>query len=234
MAFAVERAGLRYGRLVVTARSTKVNRQRYVYWACRCDCGNSADVLSSLLESGRTQSCGCLQRERAAERQTRHGYTGQPDYLRAAKSYYNARRRCENPRDKRYERYGGRGVSVSPEWDTVEAFIADMGPCPPGYSLERIDVDGGYAKHNCVWLPMPLQGKNKAANIMVSHDGAATPLVDYAKIRGVNYDGLKSRIKRRGESPEEAADLMIRHPRSPLKDTTIGRQRDAKGRLLPS
>lgn len=36
-------------------------------WNCRCVCGNVVPVLTYNLQNGNTQSCGCLQKERAGE-----------------------------------------------------------------------------------------------------------------------------------------------------------------------
>lgn len=49
----------------------KVVKNGRVYWHCKCKCGNETDVRGDSLRSERTQSCGCLQRERA----TTHGLT---------------------------------------------------------------------------------------------------------------------------------------------------------------
>ena len=59
--------GQKFGRLTVVSRAPNVvyssNRQRAM-WSCNCDCGNKNIVVSGYaLTSGRTQSCGCLQRE---------------------------------------------------------------------------------------------------------------------------------------------------------------------------
>lgn len=55
--------GKKYGRWMVIAR----HQGSVEYWECRCDCGNEGVVSRSNLRSGNSQSCGCLQRERAAE-----------------------------------------------------------------------------------------------------------------------------------------------------------------------
>lgn len=66
-----ELIGRRFGRLLVERYAGdeyigKDNNSRYV---CLCDCGNTVIVGAGKLKSGHTQSCGCLQRERAAETQ---------------------------------------------------------------------------------------------------------------------------------------------------------------------
>lgn len=52
------------GRWVTVRRATKSNHGQ-VYWECRCVCGVVRDVLAKDLKSGRSRSCGCLQREAA-------------------------------------------------------------------------------------------------------------------------------------------------------------------------
>ncbi len=57
----IDRTGQKFGRLTVIKRAP--NQGRYVCWQCKCDCGNDITVRSSSLQSGRTQSCGCLYQE---------------------------------------------------------------------------------------------------------------------------------------------------------------------------
>lgn len=37
-------------------------------WHCKCDCGNECDVDTRNLNSNHTQSCGCLQKEKASKK----------------------------------------------------------------------------------------------------------------------------------------------------------------------
>lgn len=46
-------------------------------------------------------------------------------------------------------------------WLDFSNFIADMGPAPDGYSIEREDVNGNYEPSNCRWISMARQGSNK-------------------------------------------------------------------------
>lgn len=51
--------GKRFGKLTVTAyEGKKAGMHR---WKCVCDCGRETIVGQSLLQSGKTKSCGCLQ-----------------------------------------------------------------------------------------------------------------------------------------------------------------------------
>ncbi len=53
--------GQRFGRLTVIAQAGMC-RGRTV-WHCECDCGGYTKLITSVLRSGRTRSCGCLKRE---------------------------------------------------------------------------------------------------------------------------------------------------------------------------
>jgi len=69
--------------------------------------------------------------------------------------------RCTNPNKRGYKDYGGRGITVCEQWRSFEQFFADMGSCPRGYSIERIDNDGNYEPPNCKWIPKNEQQKNR-------------------------------------------------------------------------
>lgn len=56
-----EYIGKRFGRLTVTAYAGK--RGGMHRWKCVCDCGNETIVGQTLLQTGKTKSCGCLQSE---------------------------------------------------------------------------------------------------------------------------------------------------------------------------
>ena len=54
-----------FGRLTVVGFSY-TNKRRETCWGCRCECGKEKAIRAGALVSGRTKSCGCLQRQAAA------------------------------------------------------------------------------------------------------------------------------------------------------------------------
>ena len=147
--------GQRFGRLVVV--SGPVIKSRKTRWNCQCDCGGTITTLSGSLIRGRTKSCGCLRRENTGAMFRTHGHWGS----RTHAIWKTMRQRINNPDNKDYKHYGGRGIQICERWNDYENFLADLGECPPGYSIERIDVDGNYCPENCCWIPHSDQPKNQ-------------------------------------------------------------------------
>lgn len=83
-------------------------------------------------------------------------------------NYKNMIGRCYQPATNRFDRYGGRGISVCNRWlDSFENFIADMGPRPsPKHSIDRIDNDKGYEPSNCRWATRAEQVANRGPSVL--------------------------------------------------------------------
>jgi hypothetical protein len=90
-----------------------------------------------------------------------HGMTQHPLYV----TWRNMLARCYNPNYTGYRYWGGRGVTVCPEWHDVVAFTAwieeHLGPRPAGHALDRIDNEGRYEPGNVRWATRSQQNKNR-------------------------------------------------------------------------
>lgn len=157
----------------------------------KCECGNTRDVLLTSLQSGNTQSCGCLNRERALAANTTHGMSNTTEY----RIWEGIKRRC-NPDSDKTNNYGRRGITLSEAWYSFERFYEDMGPRPSkSHSVERLDNNKGYSKENCTWATRRQQQNNKRNTLFTVINGETIPLAEAARTLGVTYNSLASKAR---------------------------------------
>lgn len=124
--------------------------------------------------------------------QFRHGLSHSPEH----KAWTAMRDRCNNPKNDRWHRYGGRGIKVCKRWDNFLKFLEDMGPRPPGMSLERKNNDGDYRPGNCVWATPRQQGGNRITTKWVTLGGKTMCAADWARYMGLTYNTFMYRLKK--------------------------------------
>lgn len=72
------------------------------------------------------------------------------------------KQRCYNPKNVRYENYGGRGIKVCDRWlNSFPNFLEDMGDRPEGMTLDRIHNNVDYEPSNCRWETYSNQNINR-------------------------------------------------------------------------
>lgn len=204
----------RFGRLTVIKRGENDSAGRAT-WACLCDCGQSkSGVKSAGLLRGETRSCGCLGRETRRQNGIKVGQAQVHSFsksamLREYRCWESMIARCHNPKANGFHRYGGRGIAVCDAWRaSFEQFARDMGPRPPGHSIERIDNDGPYNPSNCRWATRTEQANNRRTSRLLTANGKTRTIADWARETGLSWHTLYHRVDR-GWSADAAVNTPL-------------------------
>lgn len=177
--------GKKFGKLTIIAYSHHDSRKRRWY-KCKCDCGNDVVVLIYRLRNGHTKSCGCLQKVT----NKKHGLSRTREY----QIWADMKGRCLNKRNRNYDYYGGRGISFCKEWESFEVFLEDMGKCPNGFQLDRINVNGNYCKSNCKWSSRQEQMSNTRRNRYINYNDSKYTISSFSKAFNLCIETTRKRI----------------------------------------
>lgn len=173
------------------------------YIPCRCACGVEKLVRVQALRSGRSRSCGCLQREVASTLNVTHG--GHQELLYGV--WEAMRARCDRPNARGYSDYGGRGIRVCEGWQRYEPFRdwATANGYRAGLEIDRIDNDGNYCPENCRWTTRAVQLRNTRRTVNVAAFGETKCVADWSQDSRcrVSDETIRQRLKR-GWAPEAA------------------------------
>lgn len=126
----------------------------------KCHCGKVFTTSIYDVRSGKSKSCGCL---RYASKPTQHMESRHPLYG----TWLAMVARCTDEENKRWGRYGGRGIAVCPEWAISFAAFAKyvcetIGDRPARHTIDRIDNDKNYEPGNIRWATYRQQRINQS------------------------------------------------------------------------
>ena len=185
-----------FGRLLVIEQA-KDSHSGKTQFLCQCICGNRVIIRSDSLVSGNTRSCGCLLSDTTRERATVHGENSFRNHSFEYNKWRGMKDRCYNKLHNKYHRYGGRGIIVCDRWlSSYENFLGDMGRCPKGLTIERIDNDENYEPGNCKWATVHTQSRNKITNQWLTFDGRNKIITDWATEWGVSVGKIKYHLRK--------------------------------------
>lgn len=169
--------GKKYNKLLVIKEAFVKNGKRY--WECECDCGNKTYRTTSKLIRGEIKSCGCLKRNF-------------PIKIKGSRLYQiwsGMKGRCNNPKNREYTDYGGRGIKICNEWNE-NSYNFYTWAIANGYrddlTLDRIDVNGNYEPSNCRWATWKEQANNRRNNNLIEYNGEKHNLQEWIEILPIN------------------------------------------------
>ena len=113
--------------------------------------------------------------------------------------YYNMRDRCNNPKNKKFHRYGARGIKVCEEWlNDISLFIkwAKANGYHGHLQIDRINNDGGYYPKNCRWVTQKVNSRNTSRNRKIELNGKEKIMIEWSDDLGINYNKISDRLKR--------------------------------------
>lgn len=207
--------GLKFNRLTVLELHHKVqkfkkngSRGGYIeYYLCKCDCGKETIIEKWHITSGRTKSCGCIQKESTSNLFSTHHLSKHQLY----NTWCKMKERCYKPICKAYPNYGGRGIKVCDEWKNNFQNFYDWA-LSNGYkedlTLDRIDVNGNYEPLNCRWISQKQQCNNKRTNFYITIYNRTQTLKEWCEEKDLNYSAVQARISR-GWTIEDAMTIPI-------------------------
>lgn len=158
MAKRLDLHGMTFSRLKVVA-CVGPDERGAINWLCSCSCGGSRAVRGADLKRGMVGSCGCAISDLLVKRNTTHGGSK----TRLYRIWQAVKDRTGNPRASRYDYYGGRGISLCPEWNEFRVFRewALTNGYSDELSIDRRDNNGNYQPDNCRWVNQEVQVRNR-------------------------------------------------------------------------
>lgn len=144
--------------------------------------------------------------------------------------YKAMKQRCDNPKNRDYKDYGGRGIKVCNEWTNPEFAKGIIGCNTKGWltfkewalsngyqdglTIDRIDVNKGYCPSNCRWVSTKVQHNNTRRNIYITYKGKTQTLAQWCEELDISYNRTYKRIYEHGWNPKKAFEIEeLRHER---------------------
>ena len=211
----IDITGNRYGKLTVVCRAENAPKG-ISRWECKCDCGKVVIVRGNNLRSGAVKSCGCLIKDKNANRATHN-----MSQTRLYRTWAGIKARCYYTSQPAYKSYGARGIKMCDEWlHSFDAFAkwALSNGYQDDLTIERIDNDKGYNPDNCKWIGLGEQANNRHSNIKITYKGDTRNLSEWCKIYGKDYYLVHNRMYKLGWDFERAISEPVHAEKRNRKD----------------
>ena len=191
--------GKTFNRLTVIKRAEVEKKE--VYYLCKCTCGNEKIIRGKDLKYNKIKSCGCLNKEKTIERNTKHSLR----HTRIYRIWLLMKNRCFNSKYHLFKNYGGRGITICNEWKNDFKSFYDWS-MNNGYdehlTIDRIDVNGNYEPSNCRWATKLQQQRNTTRLRKITYKNETHCISEWAELLGLKYNTLYYRFRRNNYSED--------------------------------
>ena len=105
--------------------------------------------------------------------------------------------RCCDKDGPRYKYYGGKGIKVCKEWQSVTNFYnwAISNGYQDNLSIDRINNDGDYCPENCRFVDRKTQMRNRSNNHLITINGVTKNMAQWADDMGLPRYILHGRVR---------------------------------------
>lgn len=192
-----------FGELTVIKPLGQINGDNHYQSKVKCSCGNEFVVRDTFLICGKRTCCPDCSN---LKKQT-HGLSDTPIFY----VWQGIRDRCNNPNNKQYKNYGGRGIRVCDEWmNSSDSFIewAIQNGYEEGLQLDRIDNDGNYEPSNCRFVTQLENARNKQNTIYIHYEGELLTIGEVAERSGLRENLIYQRIHKFHWSEYDATHVI--------------------------
>ena len=188
-------SGMKFNRWTAIKKVKNTNKNRRgKMWLFRCDCGTEKEIIAYEVKSGRTKSCGCLQREiaRTQHNNRTHGESN----TRLYKIWKGMLSRCKGVHHSS-KHYHDRGISICEEWNDYITFRnwALQNGYEEHLTIDRINVNGNYEPSNCRWTTLKEQANNRTNNHFLTVNNETHTISEWSTIKNIPRTTIYSKLR---------------------------------------
>lgn len=197
---------MKYGRLTILEKDLERSKNRRTYYICKCDCGTIKSIRYDSLTDKKhpTVSCGCYNKEQHIKKHNQ-------SRTRFYHVWASMKDRCNNPNNKNYKHYGGRGIKVYNDWNGPSGWEcfrdwSISNGYHDGLTIDRIDVNGNYEPNNCRWVTQSEQTNNTRRTVLLTYNNETHNINQWAKILGINKNTFWSLVRKKKYSIKDIVE----------------------------